>query len=469
MKPTNFREKCKGEVETIQEVYDDLVYKPSWFDLDSFEIKTIVDIGSLIGTFTLWAKELWPDSVIHAYEPDTESFNYLTKNIHSIKSDEKISAFNLGVWGSNKKIKYHRFSITPGNNTVVYDQRPYVEGQESYETIKPRKMSDVIKTIGGSIDFLKIDCEGSEYNILYSLSKSELNKINFIVIEYHEFDNKQKNTGLALSLFLKKNGFLTQIIPLNIKKKMGIGYIYASRAHLKNRPLQKNFDDEFKKLVQLRKILDSNEEYTNDLIKTIKLKDEISSDLNELVQKNDDDLRGLNELVQKNDDDLRGLNELVQKKDDDLRGLNELVQKKDDELSNTYQLVTATNSELRNANDEINHIKNSVSFRIIRKIGNGIDSCFPNGTKRGELKTVISASGSTIMNEGFRKYFSEVKIKLRRKEFKVLTSTDISKNEEQRLLKIVKDNQKNRLKLKTHQDHEIKKDEFIISSDEKID
>ena len=166
---------------------------------------------------------------------------------------------------------------------------------------------------------------------------------------------------------------------------------------------------------------------------------------------------------------MKVMSELLQRKDDDLKGLNELVRKKDDELNETCQLVLAKNNELRNLNDEIVNIKKSVIFRIIRKISKGIDSGFPTGTKRGELKKVTSASSEMILNEGFKKYFSEVKTKIQRKEFKVLTSSDISKIEEQRLLKIVKNNRKNRLKLKTQNDDTNKKDEFILPSDETID
>ena len=43
-------------------------------------MKTVVDVGALIGSFTLWAQEQWPNAIIHAYEPDPESFEYLKKN-----------------------------------------------------------------------------------------------------------------------------------------------------------------------------------------------------------------------------------------------------------------------------------------------------------------------------------------------------------------------------------------------------
>ena len=169
MRPKYLRKKCKGEKEAIEEVFDEQVYDPSWFDFNQKNIKIIVDIGALIGSFTLWAQEQWPDAKIYAFEPDKESYDYLLKNIKEVNSKKKIFAFNEAIWGTDEELDFHRFEITPGNNSVLYHNRPFVEGSEKIVKITPKKMLDVMKQVGGKIDLLKIDCEGAEYNILYSL------------------------------------------------------------------------------------------------------------------------------------------------------------------------------------------------------------------------------------------------------------------------------------------------------------
>ena len=57
------------------------------------------------------------------------------------------------------------------------------------------------------IDFLKMDCEGSEYEILYGLPKRYLKKIGKISFEYHNLDKSNKNF-FKLKEFLEKNGFI---------------------------------------------------------------------------------------------------------------------------------------------------------------------------------------------------------------------------------------------------------------------
>jgi len=215
LKPTSYKKNCQSELDTITEVFDELVYKPQWFNLEKEKIKTIVDVGGLIGSFTLWAQENWPNAIIHAYEPDPESYEHLVKNVSKVNSKKKIFTHNKAVWENNGEIEFYKFSNTPGNDSIIYEKRPFTDEESEKIIVQTSSISDIIKQLG-TIDFLKLDCEGSEYKIIYSLSKIQLKKIKFFAIEYHEFDNEIKHTGKALSDYLRKNGFVTQIIPTNI-------------------------------------------------------------------------------------------------------------------------------------------------------------------------------------------------------------------------------------------------------------
>ena len=57
-----------------------------------------------------------------------------------------------------------------------------------------------------SIDLLKLDCEGSEYPILYESDKSIFKIIKNMAIEVHDLDT-EKNNNTALKEFLKNNGY----------------------------------------------------------------------------------------------------------------------------------------------------------------------------------------------------------------------------------------------------------------------
>ena len=57
------------------------------------------------------------------------------------------------------------------------------------------------------VDLLKLDCEGAEYDILYSLPKEKFKKINRIALEAHKREGKTNN-ALSLKAFLEENGFV---------------------------------------------------------------------------------------------------------------------------------------------------------------------------------------------------------------------------------------------------------------------
>ena len=55
-------------------------------------------------------------------------------------------------------------------------------------------------------DFLKIDCEGAEYNIFYHTSDKTFNKIRTISMEFHDVEGNN-STGLELLRYLVEKGF----------------------------------------------------------------------------------------------------------------------------------------------------------------------------------------------------------------------------------------------------------------------
>ena len=57
------------------------------------------------------------------------------------------------------------------------------------------------------IDLLKMDCEGAEYEILYSCSSIHLGRISEIRMEYHDLDADQQRVE-ALARWLEGNGFV---------------------------------------------------------------------------------------------------------------------------------------------------------------------------------------------------------------------------------------------------------------------
>jgi len=183
-------------------------------------------------------------------------------------------------------------------------------------------------------------------------------------------------------------------------------------------------------------------------------REKYAKDLERVMQEKDFHYTTLEELSKSNSIHVEELSNILKRKEEDIDELNNVIKEKE------YQLI-----ELRS---QLTQIEKSITFNIMRKLGKTIDSTFPNKTKRGEVKKVVSSSMSMISQDGFPEYLSAVKDKIRKREFRILEPMNLSESEEQSLREVVTKNRKKRLKIKPHDKRQIKNDEFIIPEKEDL-
>lgn len=102
-----------------------------------------------------------------------------------------------------------------GKHTTVHD---CIDGDHLTEKVNAVTLEEIINREKiERIDFLKIDVEGAEYEILFNTSGSIFDRIRLIALELHAIKQRNEND---LKIFLEKNGFVAIIAP---------PYIYAKR------------------------------------------------------------------------------------------------------------------------------------------------------------------------------------------------------------------------------------------------
>ena len=172
--------------------------------------KSIVyfDVGANIGTNINFIKKIFgKNAIIHCFEPNQECLKILNNisrikiNDFAVDKDNKSKNYYehpISSWSSLKKIKGYKRKIKIRCSTLD----KYIEKQK-------------IK----KIDYLKIDTEGNDFNVLLSaknfISKG---KIKFIEAEII-FSNKNKYTNENFDniySFLKKNNY--DLIGINDQK-----------------------------------------------------------------------------------------------------------------------------------------------------------------------------------------------------------------------------------------------------------
>ena len=155
----------------------------------------IVDIGANYGWFSYLAAELSPSCNIYAYELINDNYNAAFENLKKFKN---VQLFNAGVTGDNKIVKICENSDNEGGHKSIYSG---ANSYNSLERFKSTKNSNIIhENIPDQIsikemfevnnidyiDFLKMDCEGCEYELFDQIFKYDLDKrIKHLSMEVH--------------------------------------------------------------------------------------------------------------------------------------------------------------------------------------------------------------------------------------------------------------------------------------------
>jgi len=177
-----------------------------------------IDAGCNIGDFPINNGKRFDKYI--CYDVFKENINECTKNTKDLGLN--IEIHKLAVWSeSNKKISVMAYQPSDtkdiqhfgnsGNVGCVEVIGSHGEGwlnENTIDLVNTISIEDVIDKYG-TINLLKIDVEGSEYEFLLN---KDLSKINYIVGEIH-FDDNQKenlikwieNTHIKLDTFVFKN------------------------------------------------------------------------------------------------------------------------------------------------------------------------------------------------------------------------------------------------------------------------
>lgn len=195
----------------IMETVHHRLYNRRFFD-DEFQIgseDTVIDIGGYIGSFALPAAKCAPRGRVISFEPSPENFRQYEINLR-LNEVRNVQVFNVGVASSDRKITLFLDHMNPASNSI------YLRSDQSKEANCVEREALSLPTLFArhgieSCDFLKVDCEGAEYEILMSLDRAMLDRIAKIACELHEpvyyGVTNPAHTPPNLVRFLEANGF----------------------------------------------------------------------------------------------------------------------------------------------------------------------------------------------------------------------------------------------------------------------
>ncbi len=206
LKVNKIRANTKDE-EVCQDVIVNDCYRFSEW-VPNREPKFIVDVGCQIGSFSFVASTLYPKCSILAFEMLKDNFLIAKENLSERKNAK---CFHGAVIGKNKPVGLRLNENNTGGHKAVFEGGDSYLGESRFSGDYKLKNNfncfDFVQIFSDNeidrIDFLKMDCEGSEYEIIPHLIETDLiKKVDNISIELHGRDQKEYKETLD---FLSKS------------------------------------------------------------------------------------------------------------------------------------------------------------------------------------------------------------------------------------------------------------------------
>lgn len=154
----------------------------------------ILDCGANIGLSVIFFKLLYPDARIIAFEPDPTVFKALKENVTSFEF-KNVELHNKAVWSEETELEFHAEGSWGGS--------VFAQGAEGHVLkVKSARLKDYLSH---GVDFLKIDIEGAESDVLKDCAEC-LGKVNNLFFEYHSFVTQRQALHELLAI-LQEAGF----------------------------------------------------------------------------------------------------------------------------------------------------------------------------------------------------------------------------------------------------------------------
>jgi FkbM family methyltransferase len=222
-----FKVRTPMDIWIIKEICLDHQYEQA-----SVEIQdgwTVLDIGAGLGDFAVHIAKSRPHCTVYAYEPFPQSFALLQENLR-LNGVQNVQAFPYAISAQSGPVCFHITAEAVAHTTAGPESSPDhtipQEGARSTCQVPAVTLDQVLAELHLSqCDYLKMDCEGAEYDILFNSSPQTLQQIRHLCLEYHDnFPNVSHND---LVRFFMEGGCEVRVTPCPAWRHLGL--LYARR------------------------------------------------------------------------------------------------------------------------------------------------------------------------------------------------------------------------------------------------
>jgi len=186
-------------------LFDEIFINSDYYFIADNDSPYIIDCGSNIGMSILYFKMLYPYSRIVAFEPGEEAYSCLEENANNNRLTS-VAMHKAALSNKEGTIDFYYDKDHVGALRMSTNQKRMPKQRRSVKALL------LSKYIDEEIDFLKIDIEGAEQEVIKELSNTrKLRYVKQLVIEYHHHIDRESDVFSRMLKLLEDAGFGYQI------------------------------------------------------------------------------------------------------------------------------------------------------------------------------------------------------------------------------------------------------------------
>lgn len=147
----------------------------------------VLDCGANYGLFTSYIKTKYASARVIAFEPDPTAFSALNANCGSISD---VTLLNAAVWDTSGTTQF----VASGTDGGHLEKLTYSSSTNSVVNRTEVATVRLRDYLNEKVDFLKIDIEGAEFEVLADCADRLLN-VDKMFVEVHSFIKKKQRLG----------------------------------------------------------------------------------------------------------------------------------------------------------------------------------------------------------------------------------------------------------------------------------
>src|SRR5688572_11662770 len=161
------------DLETLWQIYCREVYAVVPSD------RVIVDAGANIGLFTCFAADRAPQARVHAIEPFPATYDRLVETVRANGFDARVTCHRLALSASA--------GVRTMSAAAEASQMFHLASGDAGVAVTTTTLTAFLDSIdAAAVDLLKMDIEGSEYDVLLSTPPAMLARIRRVDLEFHK-------------------------------------------------------------------------------------------------------------------------------------------------------------------------------------------------------------------------------------------------------------------------------------------